>query len=62
MARPYLTRNKAVFEIEYSTDENDQPRSQAVLNGLCTALANDGIQNGIIKSAELSSAYYMRCP
>ena len=62
MARPYLARNKAVFEIEYSTDENSQPRSQAVLDGLCTTLANAGIQNGIIKSAELSSAYYTRCP
>jgi hypothetical protein len=59
--RPFLNKRKAVFAIEYNlNEENGQPNTQATL---CSQLDLRGIQDGIIKTAELSSVPAVtRCP
>jgi len=56
--QPFINRSKAVFAVEYDKNIEDAPNNPTTL---CSTLRAAGIKDGIIKSAELSSAYYMRC-
>lgn len=58
-AVPFLNKKKAAFAIEYDTSESGTPNDLAMV---CAELQRARVQDGIVKSAALSSAYYMRCP
>jgi len=60
-ARPFLNLRKATFAIEYDKTEDGDPNDASALATLCGDLQRAGIESGIVKSAALDSAYYMRC-
>lgn len=58
-ARSFINLGKAAFAIEYDLDENGDPNTKATL---CNELNLGMIDDAIIKSAALSSAYRDVCP
>jgi hypothetical protein len=62
MARPYISKRKAVFDIEYNTDSMGMTRDQATLDALCNELGNAGVADGIVKSKALDNTFLMVCP
>ncbi len=56
--RPFINANKPAFAIEYDQTEEGDPNDPTAL---CSDLDAARIEDGIIKNAALSSAYYMRC-
>lgn len=59
VAQPFLNSRKAVFAIEYATDETGTPNT---VSSLCTTLSRARIEDGIVKDTALSNASYERCP
>lgn len=60
LAQPFLNARKAVFEIEYTLDQEGNPNAAAAT--LCREVTRARIEDGIIKDVALSSASYERCP
>jgi hypothetical protein len=57
-SRSFIDLDRAVFAIEYDLDLDGNANEETLV---CGKLAEVGIADGILKSAELSSGYYKRC-
>ena len=57
--RPVLEQQKAVFALDYTTDFFGDPQDPLQL--LCPRQTEAGIQDGLVKNAELSSAARVQC-
>jgi len=57
-SRSFIDLDRAVFAIEFDLDLDGEANVETIV---CGNLAEAGIADGILKSAELSSGYYKRC-
>jgi len=58
-ARPFINKSRAVFAIDYTTDELGDPQSSA---GACADWPQAMIEDGIIKDAALTGSTRETCP
>ncbi|HSK01552.1 MAG TPA: endo alpha-1,4 polygalactosaminidase [Kofleriaceae bacterium] len=58
LTKAFLNKSKAVFEIEYDRNAEDEEND---VDTVCGELSATGTLDGIVKSARLDSSFYMRC-